>query len=76
MDDLRQQHGNHTWDIVVEYVKCPYCHLILENREKYENRLGIYQKDLLCERCHHSFTIEKKKKDQFGPLLGDDLTAT
>ncbi len=35
MDDPRQQHGNHTWDIVTSYERCPNCAYINEDRNKY-----------------------------------------
>lgn len=72
MDDLRQQHGNHTWDLVIHYYCCPKCQYILENREKFEHRLGTLQKDLICPRCKDKFTITKKRKESFGPLLGNN----
>lgn len=62
MADLRQQHGNHTWDIIVEYYRCPHCGFIAESREKFENRLGLYQKDFICHRCKKLFTITQRKR--------------
>lgn len=71
MDDLRQRHGNHTWDIVIEYFKCPYCDYVIENRQKYEYRLGLYQKELTCGRCRKTFTATKLTRPTFGPLWGN-----
>jgi uncharacterized C2H2 Zn-finger protein len=65
------QRGTHTWDLVIEYIRCPECGFIIENREKYQYRLGKYQKDLECPRCHHRFTITKNVKPKFGPLIGE-----
>jgi uncharacterized paraquat-inducible protein A len=76
MDDPRQRHGNHTWDIVIEYFRCPSCGCIIENREKYENRLGKHQKEVSCRRCNQSFTATKQTRPTFGPLLGDELEAS
>lgn len=76
MNDPRQQHGNHTWDIIIEYIQCPKCGLILESRDKYEERLNLFQKDLTCSRCAHLFTVTKSKRPSFGPLLGDESQAT
>lgn len=59
MSDLRQQKGNHTWDLIIDYYCCPKCAYIFENREQFENRLGILQKELHCPRCHYSFTVNK-----------------
>jgi uncharacterized C2H2 Zn-finger protein len=75
MDDPRQQHGNHTWDIIIDYFRCPKCGYIIESREKYEYRLGLYQKELICNRCDQHFTVTKQMKNTFGPLLGDELNA-
>lgn len=55
------QKGTHTWDIVIDYYQCPKCGNIIENRETFEYRLGSTQKDFECERCHHKFTITKKR---------------
>ena len=73
MDDPRQQHGNHTWDIIVNYYRCPQCGYILENREKFLKINHHLVKDLVCSRCQQGFTITKKIQSSFGPLLGHDL---
>ena len=65
------QRGIHTWDLVIEYLRCPQCGYILENRDKYQYRLGKYQKDLECPRCKHLFTVTKKARSAIGPLLGE-----
>ncbi len=72
MDDPRQQHGNHTWDMVLHYYRCPHCGYILENRQKFERRFNDLQKELLCPRCRHIFAVVKKIRPTFGPLLGHD----
>lgn len=68
MDDPRQQHGNHTWDIIIEYLCCPKCNYINENREPYEYRLGKYQKGVICSHCKQPFTVIKRKQKSFDPL--------
>jgi len=68
---LMSQQGIHTWDIVIEYFQCPRCGYILESRERYEYRLGKYQKSIECERCHHEFVVTKQTQPSFGPLLGE-----
>jgi rubredoxin len=70
MDDPRQRHGNHTWDLVVHYYRCPQCGYIAENRDKFEARFNRLEKDLVCLRCQYAFTIAKKTHPAFGPLLG------
>lgn len=65
------QRGTHTWDLVVDYQRCPQCGYICENRDKYRYRLGKYQKDLECPRCKHLFTVTKKTRPIRGPLLGE-----
>lgn len=65
------QKGAHTWDMVIDYHRCPVCGWILENRENYQYRLGHYQKDLECDKCHHFFTVTKVTHPRFGPLIGD-----
>lgn len=70
MDDPRQRYGNHTWDIVIEYCQCPYCGYIMEDRQKYEYRLGKYQKEVTCDRCKKTVTLTKKTRPTFGPIWG------
>lgn len=65
------QKGNHTWDLIVQYHRCPKCGLIIESRNDYEYRLGKYEKDLECPRCKHLFTETKQRKPSFGPLIGE-----
>jgi rubredoxin len=73
MGDLRQQHGDHTWDLVLEYCCCPCCKIVIEDRQKYENRNGQYQKDIVCPSCGEVFTNTKRIKPGITPLLGDPL---
>jgi NAD-dependent dihydropyrimidine dehydrogenase PreA subunit len=70
VDDPRQRHGHHTWDMIINYHQCPKCGKIVENRNQYEYRLSHYELDLVCDRCQHHFT--KTKRATFGPLLGND----
>lgn len=72
MDDPRQQHGNHTWDLVLHYYRCPKCGYILENRDKFEPYFNRLQKQVTCSRCQHLFIVTQKTKPRFGPLLGHD----
>ena len=70
MNDPRQQHGNHTWDLNVHYYRCPQCGYILENRDKFELRFNQLLKDMACPRCQYAFRVIKKNRPTFGPLLG------
>ena len=65
------QKGEHTWDLIVHYHRCPKCGNIIESRDDYEYRLGKYQKDLICEKCSHAFTETKKARRSLGPLFGE-----
>lgn len=70
------QKGEHTWDLVLQYHRCPVCGFIIESREDYQYRMGgVYQKDLECPRCKHRFTLTKPRKPTFGPLIGDPQPA-
>jgi len=62
MDDLRQQHGDHTWDILIHYYCCPNCEYIFEERGKFVQRSQLLQKDLTCPRCQQAFTVTKKTR--------------
>lgn len=65
------QKGAHTWDIILQYHRCPKCGNIIESREDYQYILGKYQKEVECDRCHHVFTLIKNVKPTFGPLIGE-----
>jgi DNA-directed RNA polymerase subunit RPC12/RpoP len=72
MNDSRQQHGHHTWDLILHYYRCPHCGYIRENRDKFKLQNHLLQKDLICLRCQHTFVVTKKRKQTFGPLWGHD----
>lgn len=72
MNDSRQQHGTHTWDLNLHYYRCPQCGYVVENRDKFEPRFNQLNKDIACSRCQYVFRIIKNKRPAFGPLLGHD----
>jgi hypothetical protein len=72
MNHPNQRHGNHTWDLIQHYYRCPRCGYIMENRDKFEPRFHLLEKEISCLRCCHFFTVRKKTHPTFGPLLGSD----
>lgn len=64
-----REKGTHTCDLFLEYCRCPDCGYVIESRKDYENRLGKYEKDLECDRCHHRFRVTKQLKPIFGPFF-------
>lgn len=64
------QKGSHTWDLVVDYQRCPKCGFINENREEFRYEMGSWIKDITCDRCGNHFTIKDKREPTFGPLIG------
>lgn len=72
MENPKQRHGHHTWDLVLHYYRCPKCGVIIENRDKFETRFHRLEKNIICVRCQYSFKVAKKRKPTFGPLLGYD----
>ncbi len=64
------QKGTHTWDLIIQYHKCPKCGYIIESRKDFYYRLGKWVKDVSCERCGHQFLLERKTDLTFGPLIG------
>ena len=60
----------HTWEKPLEYLKCPHCHYINENRDLYEDHHGKLEKEVTCERCQKIFIQTQKSIPKFGPLLG------
>lgn len=69
------QKGNHTWDIIIDYHRCPSCGYIFESREGYEYYFGKYLKNLECSRCGNLFTVTKKGTKTFGPVFGEGENA-
>jgi hypothetical protein len=65
------QKGEHTWDIIIQYHRCPKCGNIIESRQGYEYRQGKYRKEVSCDHCHQHFTVIKSSEPSIGPLLGD-----
>lgn len=63
--------GTHTWDLVLHYHRCPKCNYIFDNRVDFEYRLGKYQKDLECPRCHALYTVTKVSRLFAGPFFGE-----
>lgn len=66
-----REKGTHTWDLYLTYHRCPNCGFIFESREDYVYRMGKYQKDLICPRCHHSYTLTKGQRPLIGPVFGE-----
>ena len=64
------QKGPHTWDLVVDYQKCPKCGFINENREMFHYELGSWVKEITCGRCANLFTVQDQHKPTLGPLIG------
>ena len=64
------QKGEHTWDLVIDYLRCPKCGFINEDRQEYHYLLGAWIKEIICNRCEYTFRIEDKRKVTFGPLIG------
>lgn len=73
MIDSRQQHGTHTWDIIIYYERCPHCGYIHENREQYEYNPSshLYEKEFICSRCRSIFIVKKEKRPDWPTLLYD-----
>lgn len=72
MDHPKQRHGNHTWDLVLNYYACPKCGYIMENQDKFEPRFHQLEKEIACSSCQYHFIVRKKNQPTFGPLLGHD----
>lgn len=64
------QAGEHTWDIITQYHRCPKCGNIIESREDFHNRLGKLVKEITCDRCGNHFLLTKQRRPSFGPLIG------
>ncbi|MEX1012317.1 MAG: hypothetical protein WD595_05930 [Waddliaceae bacterium] len=59
---------SHTWDIAIQYQRCPECKRIFESRGAFEYREKKYVKELCCPFCAHAYTDTK----EYGsvPLIG------
>lgn len=66
------QKGSHTWDLVVDYHRCPKCGFITESRQSfYSDAEGKWSKKITCGRCDGQFVVNKARKPSFGPFTGD-----
>ncbi len=65
------QKGLHTWDLVIEYHRCPKCGCINESRNGYSRNKDEWTKTVTCSRCGNQFVARKERKATFGPLIGD-----
>lgn len=59
-EEKMSEKGSHTWDIIIDYHRCPNCEFINESRKKYHILQGKQQKEIDCQRCHHRFVVIKK----------------
>lgn len=66
------QKGEHTWDLIQEFHRCPACGFIVESRDDYEYRNMKYEKELKCPRCQREFMAVKAVKPKLGSLLGQE----
>jgi rubredoxin len=64
------QKGEHTWDLVIDYKRCPKCGFINEDRQEFQYQMGSWVKDVTCSRCEHTFEVKNNRKLTFGPLIG------
>lgn len=64
------QKGAHTWDLVIDYQRCPKCGFIIESREEFHYQMGSWVKEISCDRCGNVFTVTNNHKPTFGPLIG------
>lgn len=64
------QKGEHTWDLVIDYQRCPKCGFINEDRQEYHYEMGSWIKEIHCDRCSHVFAVQDNRTLTFGPLLG------
>ncbi len=56
--NANQPDGDHTWRMLLSYVRCPHCGYIMESRDPYEQRLDEFVKDMICQRCLKEYTIK------------------
>lgn len=67
------QKGPHTWDMVLDYQRCPACGFVQETRVPYlfDKKTGNYLKSLDCERCSHTYQAVKPSKLKRRPLISE-----
>ena len=59
MVDPRQERGDHNWITKLEYIPCPQCGLIIEDRQLFQKVCGQEFKDITCPRCSKTFTVHR-----------------
>lgn len=64
------QKGEHTWDLVIDYRRCPTCGFIIEDRQIFHYEMGVWIKEVFCQRCRKEFSIIDNQRPTFGPLIG------
>lgn len=64
------QKGLHTWDLILQYHRCPKCGYVIESRNDFTFHKNRGVKEVTCSRCNHAFELTKERKSTFGPLLG------
>ena len=64
------QKGEHTWDLHVDYQRCPDCGNINESRVEFQQHKELWSNEIMCTRGGHTFIVSKKRKKTFGPLFG------
>jgi ssDNA-binding Zn-finger/Zn-ribbon topoisomerase 1 len=69
MNNLHQPRGNHTWDIIIDYVLCPSCGYIIENRQKYQKRGTEFYVEIKCPRCHQQLCHTRTKEPDWAARL-------
>lgn len=52
IDDTK---STHTFEIFQEYIRCPECGYIQEDRRDYEESFGGWFKQMTCERCKKEY---------------------
>ena len=57
LDDTK---STHTFQIFQEYLRCPSCGFIQEDRQDYEENFQGLFKYTICERCKKEYSKEKK----------------
>ena len=64
------QAGEHTWDLIIDYRRCPKCGWIIESRDAFRYELGSWVKEVSCDRCGNIFSVKDERRLRFGPLIG------
>lgn len=67
--------AHHSWPLFLAYHRCPHCGRIVEDRQSFQKNKKKEIKEVVCDRCKISFTIERASRNSLLPLFRSDTSS-